>query len=322
MTEIKRASGNKPTKTLTGYVSVRAPELKNVYSTIISATSTSEIKKKFGRPVSNDEENDDGVEDGRKISHVERTLKFLYAIDLIESPTEDIRDTVAPINEDLFPNLPFEVRLLYHCNQQEGKQAHFADIHRALMNECDRILQTDSKRSAQKTVLNRELDYNFGWGKQGNKIDMWVTLCEQLGLLSETDDGLVMSPCRALLHDALILAPTSSDKDAEYGEGSVENGEFLRTLSWINDNLFTVYEARTGTPRVHPAIADVLRNMEQDEVLSLSSRGDAQNEVEIPPPDLNDDVRGNRRSVTHISIQSRPSETEYQYPLNQLLTHQ
>jgi len=36
----------------------------------------------------------------------------------------------------------------------------------------------------------------------------------------------------------------------------------------INDNLFAVYEERAGTLRVHPAIADVLRNMEDDGVIS------------------------------------------------------
>lgn len=302
-------ANKKPDKLLTGFISVRVPELKHIYASLQGSTSVSEVTSKFGRPTAAGE---------LKADHVEDSLRFLNAIDLVESPTGDIKDTVEAINERRFEELAFEARLLYHCNQQDGRQAHFAAVHRALLSEGSRTV--NAGRDNLRTVLKRETDYDFSWTDE--KIDMWVTLCEQLGLVSETDDGLVLSPCRVLMHDALILAPTSSGEDPDYDDDPVENGGFRRALNWINDNLFTVYEERTGTPRVHPAIADVLRNMEEDEVLSLSAPGDAQNEVEIPPSDLNDDVRGNRRSVTHISIRSRPSETAYQYPLDQLLTHQ
>jgi hypothetical protein len=300
---------NKPDKLLTGFISVRAPELKHIYSSLQGTTSVSEVTSKFGRPTGSGE---------LKTDHVEESLRFLNAVDLVESPTGDIRDTVEPINKRHFEDLPFEARLLYHCNQQDGRQSHFADVHRALLSEGSRTV--NASRDDLRTILKRETNYDFSWTDE--KIDMWVTLCEQIGLLSETVDGLVLSPCRALLYDALILAPTSSGEDADYDDETTENGEFRRAVNWVNDNLFTVYKARTGTPRLHPAIADVFRNMEEDEVLSLSAPGDAQNQVEVPPADLDDDVRGNRRSVTHVSIKSRSTETAYQYPLNQLLTHQ
>ncbi|MBZ6495816.1 hypothetical protein [Natrinema longum] len=300
---------NKPDKLLTGFISVRAPELKHIYGSLQGTTSVSEVTSKFGRPATGGEV---------KTDHVEGSLRFLNAVDLVESPTGDIKDTVEPINERHFEGLPFEARLLYHCNQQDGRQSHFGDVHRALLSEGSRTV--NAGRDNLRTILKRETDYDFSWTDE--KIDMWVTLCEQLGLVSETEDGLVLSPCRAMMYDALVLAPTSSGEDAGYDGETVENGEFRRALNWINDNLFTVYKARTGTPRLHPAIADVLRNMEEDGVLSLSAPGDAQNQVEVPPADLDDDVRGNRRSVTHVSIHSRPDETAYQYPLDQLLTHQ
>lgn len=175
-------------------------------------------------------------------------------------------------------------------------------------------------RDDLRTILKRETDYDFSWTDE--KIDMWVTLCEQLGLITEIENELVLSPCRALIHDALVLAPTTSGKSPNYDGVEVENGGFRRALDWINDNLFAVYEERSGTPRVHPAIADVLRNMEDDGVISLSSPGDSRNAVEIPPEDFDDDVRGKRRDATRISIYSRPDETAYDYPLNQLLTRQ
>ncbi|TKX37146.1 hypothetical protein EXE51_08040 [Halorubrum sp. CGM5_25_10-8B] len=301
-------ANSKPDQLLTGYISVRAPELKHIYNAIQGATSVNELTNKFGRPTA----------EGLQTDHVEETVRFLNAVDLVESPSGDIRSTVERINQDRFTELPFEARLLYHCSQQEGRQTHFAAVYRALLSEESRTVSVG--RDDLKTVLKRETDYDFSWTKK--KIDMWVTLCDQLGLITETDNDLILSPCRALLHDALVLAPTEANEEPDYDTVEVENGDFRRALDWINDNLFSIYEKRAGTPRVHPAIADVLRNMENDDVISLSSPGDSQNAVEIPPEDLDDDVRGNRRDATRISIHSRPDETAYQYPLTQHLTRQ
>ncbi|WP_226013620.1 hypothetical protein [Halomicrobium salinisoli] len=298
----------KPDKLLTGFISVRAPELKHIYDAIQGATSVDELTEKFGRPAA----------DGRERDHIEEVVRFLNAVDLVESPSGDIRSTVEYINDRQFTELPFEARLLYHCNQQDGRQRHFADVYRALLTEGARTVSAD--RDDLRTVLKRETDYDFSWTDE--KIDMWVTLCEQLGLITETEDELILSPCRALVHDALVLAPTSSNEEPGYDEIQVDNGEFRRALDWINDNLFAVYQERAGTPRVHPAVADVLRNMEDDGVISLSSPGDSQNAVKMPPEDLDDDVRGNRRDATRVSISTRLAETAYDYPLNQFLTRQ
>jgi hypothetical protein len=177
----------------------------------------------------------------------------------------------------------------------------------------------EAGRDNIRTILKRETDYDFSWTDE--KIDMWVTLTEQLGLITETIDGPVLSPCRALMYDALALAPTTSTEDPDYDDLTVDDGEAQQMLNWINDNLFTIYEARTGTPKIHPAIADVLRNMAEDGVVDLSAPGDSQNEVKLPPENLNDDSRGNRQDVTYVSVHSKPNETAYQYPLDQLLTH-
>ncbi len=299
-------ANTKPDKLLTGFISVRAPELKHIYNAIQSATSVDELVNKFGRPTVNGPESD----------HIEETVRFLNAVDLVESPSGDIKSTVEHINDRQFNGLPFEPRLLYHCNQQEGRQTHFPAVYRALLTEESRTVSAD--QADLRTILKRETDYSFSWTDE--KIDMWVTLCEQLGLITETKDDLILSPCRALVYDALVLAPTSADDDLDYNDVESENGEFRRALDWINDNLFAVYEERAGTPRVHPAVADVLRNMEKDDVISLSSPGDSQNAVKIPPEDLEDDVRGKRRDVTRISIYTHPDKTAYEYPLNQFLT--
>jgi hypothetical protein len=300
----------KPNKLLTGFISVRAPELKHIHRSLQVVTSVAEVTNKFGRPTESG---------GIKTDHVEETIRFLNVVDLVESPTGDVRDTVEPINERHFDEeLAFEARLLYHCNQQDGRQQHFVEVYSSLLTEKSRTV--DAERNAIRTILKRETDYDFSWTDE--KIDMWVTLTEQLGLVSETDDGLVLSPCRALMHDALLLAPAASGEDPVYVGGSVENGEFRQALDWIENNLFSISSDWKGTPRLHPAIADVLRNMEEDGVLSLSAPGDAQNEVKLPPADLENDVRGNRRSATNYSIETRPSETAYEYPLNQLLTQQ
>lgn len=300
-------ASSKPDKLLTGFISVRVPELKHVNGSLQGPTTFSEVTGKFGRP----------TPEGVRTDHVEDTLRFLNAVDLVESPTGDIKDTVERINLRHFEGLPFEVRLLYHCNQQEGRQRHFADVHRALMSEENRTVSAG--RDDMRTVLKRETDYDFSWTDK--KIDMWVTLCEQLGLVAETEDGIILSPCRALVYDALLLAPSSSGTEPEYDEIPVEDREIRRALDWMHQNLFTVYLDRSGKPRIHPAIADVLRNMEDDGVVAMSAPGDAKHEVKLPVENLNDDTHGNRRSVTNVSIHSRPGETAYQYPLEQLLTH-
>lgn len=302
-------ASHKPDKLLTGFISVRVPEIKYIYGSLQGSTSVTEVTAKFGRP------SDDGTQ---KNSHVEECLRFLNAVDLVESPTGDIRAIVEPINDRLLDGLSFEARLLYHCNQQEGRQTHFTAVHRALLSEGSRTVAAG--RDNLRTIVKRETDYEFSWTDE--KLDMWVTMCEQVGLVSGTVDGLILSPCRALLHDALLLAPISDEGGVTYHGDPVEDAELQRALNWIEDNMFSVYETRTGKPRVHPAVADVLRNMEEDGVLSLSAPGDAQNPVAIPPADINNDTRGNRREATYFSIQWRPDETAYEYPLNQHLTHQ
>jgi len=103
---------------------------------------------------------------------------------------------------------------------------HFADVYSALLAEESRTVSASD--DDLRTILKRETDYNFSWTDE--KIGMWVTLCEQLGLITETDDDLILSPCRALLHDALVLAPISSEEDPEYDDIEVENGELRRAL--------------------------------------------------------------------------------------------
>ena len=301
-------ASHKPEKLLTGFISVRAPELKHIYRAIQSATSVDELVNKFGRP----------TDDGPESDHIEETVRFLNAVDLVESPSGDIKGTVDRINGSLFRQLAFEPRLLYHCNQQDGRQQHFAEIYRALLKDNRRTVTADN--SEIRASLKRKAEYNFSWTDE--KIKMWVRLCNQLGLITTSDEYLTLSPCRALLHDALVLAPMSSDESPNYDSVEVEHGEFRRSLDWINDNLFAVYQERADTPQLHPAIADVLRNMESDGVISLTSPGDAQNSVKVPPEDLDNDVRGQRRDVTRISIYLRPDETAYEYPLTQFLTQQ
>jgi len=74
----------------------------------------------------------------------------------------------------LFDQLAFEARLLYHCNQQDGRQMHFADVYSALLAEESRTVSASD--DDLRTILKRETDYNFSWTDE--KIGMWVTLCE------------------------------------------------------------------------------------------------------------------------------------------------
>jgi len=75
MTVTYTPANTKPDKLLTGFISVRAPELKHIYTAIQSATSVDELVNKFGLPTANGPESD----------HIEDTVRFLNAVDLVEA---------------------------------------------------------------------------------------------------------------------------------------------------------------------------------------------------------------------------------------------
>src|SRR6056297_2415553 len=122
MTATYETNDNKPQKDLVNYSTVRVPEVRLIYRNLKTAgggpMNVSTLKDAM---VPSD---DSGSKDD---DHLEGCLKFLRAIDLLERPEDRV---VSLLNEDVYPHLSFELRLLYHLNRQEHPQDHIVEAQR------------------------------------------------------------------------------------------------------------------------------------------------------------------------------------------------
>jgi hypothetical protein len=220
----------------------------------------------------------------------------MHAIDLLERGRDD--RVASPLNRDIFPNLAFEARLLYHLRQQRYPEDHLTRIQNIALETDDRSVTLDVLLPQVKGELDQ---YDFAWNE--TKLRMWRALSTQLGLVSETETrDVILSPCRRLLYDLFELY-----------EQQEETTDLYSALSWIEENFFNVFETTTGSPRVHPAISDVLQNMESEDVLELRGMSDAKSEVTLP-----ESVHKQRsRSVSVYELEPMPESPAYHYPLTQ-----
>lgn len=272
---------NKPDRVLINHNTVRLAELKAVYESLVSDRTVQNIVSDFAH------EKEDNVRD---------CINFLHAIDLLERGHDD--RVVSPLNREIYPNLAFEARLLYHLRQQRYPKEHLTQIQNVALETDDRSVTLDVLLPQVKGKLDQ---YDFSWNE--TKLRMWRALSTQLGLVSETETrGVILSPCRRLLYDLLELYEQQEDTTDLYS-----------ALTWIEENFFNVFETTTGSPRVHPAISDVLQNMESEDVLDLKGMSDAKVEVKLP-----ESVHTQRsRFVNEYDLAALPDSPTYQYPLSQ-----
>mgnify|MGYP006283310977 CR=1 FL=1 len=276
-----RFAVNKPDRVLINHNTVRPAELKAVYESLAGDRTVQDIASDFAH------ETEDNIHE---------CINFLHAIDLLE-PSRDDR-AVSLLNHDIFPNLTFEARLLYHLRQQRYPKEHLTRIQNVALETDDRSVTLDVLLPQVKGELDQ---YDFAWNN--TKLRMWRALSTQLGLVSETETrGVILSPCRRLLYDLLELY-----------EQHEETTDLYSALTWIEENFFNVFETTTGSPRVHPAVSDVLQNMESEDVLELRGMSDAKSEVTLP-----ESVHTQRsRSVSVYELEPKPESPAYQYPLTQ-----
>ncbi|MDL0118315.1 hypothetical protein PNQ29_08480 [Halobacterium salinarum] len=276
-----RYAVNKPDRALINHNTVRAAELKSIYESLVSDRTVQNIVSDFA---------------GEKETNVRDCIDFLHAVDLLERDGDD--RVVSPINRDIFPTLSFEARLLYHLRQQTHPQDHLTQVQNVALETAERSLTIDVLLPQVKGNLDQ---YDFSWNE--TKLRMWRDLSAQLGFVSKTETrGVILSPCRRLLYDLLDLYERREDTTDLYS-----------ALSWIEANFFDVFETTTGSPRVHPAISDVLQNMESEDILEFRGMSDAKDEVTLP-----ESVHTQRsRSVNVYDLNELPDSPAYQYPLAQ-----
>jgi len=274
-----RFAVNKPDRVLINHNTVRPAELKAVYESLTDDRPVQDILSDFAQ---------------EKEGNIQECINFLHAIDLLERSRED--RAVSPLNRDILPDLAFEPRLLYHLRQQRYPKDHLTRIQNVALETDDRSVTLNVLLPQVKGELDQ---YHFDWNK--TKLRMWRALGTQLGLVSETKTrGVILSPCRRLLYDLLDLYEQQRDTD------------LYSALIWI-ENFFNVFETTTGSPRVHPAVSDVLQNMESEGVLEFRGMSDAKSEVTLP-----ESVHTQRsRSVSVYELEPMPESPAYQYPLSQ-----
>ena len=270
---------NKPDRILINYNTVRAAELKAIYNSLVSDRTVQNIVSDFSH----------GSGD-----NVQECIDFLHATDFLERSDDRV---VSRLNHDVFPNLPFEARLLHHLRRQPDPQDHLTRIQSVALNIADRSLTVD----VLLPEVKGDMDYDFNWND--TKLRMWRALSAQVGLISNSKTrDIILSPCRRLLYDL-------------FAQHERQNGtaNLYSALSWIEENFFDVFETTTGTPQVHPAISDVLQNMESEDILEFRTFSDAKNEVTLPQSVHTK----TSRSLSVYEINPVPDSPAYQYPLTQ-----
>ncbi len=246
-----RYANGKPDKTLVNYNTVRPPELKLIYETLAQhGSGPTNVKALRDSFVLGDDD------------HLEQCLRFLYGIDMIERPEERV---VKLVNENVFPDISFEARLLHHLHQQEQPQDHLTRAQEIAFKNSPGTLE----RELLVTYLKRDLDY-INWNK--TKVNMWYRLYEGIGVVSFIDTReLVLSPSRALLYE-LLETFHETENSTDFGEA----------VAWIEQHFMSVLIERPGTPRLHEGVTDTLQNLMDMDAIDVRGMADAQNEVKLP----------------------------------------
>jgi hypothetical protein len=279
-----RYADNKPDAKLVNYNTVRAAELKLIHRALFESVSgtikVSRLKREFTHG---------------DVDHLEQCLKFLYALDFIERPEARL---VEPINQDVFPSLSFEGKLLHHIKQQERPQDHLARAQDVAFEKAPRTLERD----LLVTYLERDLDY-INWNK--TKVNMWYRLYQGIGVLTYIESrGLVLSPSRRLLYD-LLETFNETEQSSDIG----------KAVTWLEGYFMRVLADRPGTPQLHQGVADTLQNLIDDGLIDVRGMADAQNEVKLPATHS----RHEKPAVKEFSLNGLPSKerASYRYPLDQ-----
>jgi len=251
MTDSYDPNQNKPERDLVNYTTVRVPELRLIHRMLVSTgggmTNVSTLREAMAP-------DDD--------AHLEQCLKFLRAVDVIERPEDRV---IELLNQDVYPELSFEPRLLYHLNQQPHPQDHVVEAQQVAFELAPRTL----KRERLEAELNGEIEH-IAWNQ--TKLNGWYRLLRGIGVLSYLDSReLVLSPRPALLYE-LLETFRDTENSTDFGEA----------VAWIDDQFLTVLATRPGTPRLHQGVTDTLQTLLNEDYVTVRGMSDARNEVVLP----------------------------------------
>lgn len=275
-------SSSKPEKDLVNYNTVRIPELRLIYRTLANTGGFANISALQNKMAPEDED------------HLGECLRYLRAVDLVDR--EDDR-VVELINEEVYPDLSFEPRLLLHLNQQDRPQDHIVEAQRVAFAKAPKTLRRDQL----EVELNGELEY-IAWNE--TKLNAWYRLLQGLGVLSYIDSReLVLSPRPALLYE-LFETFRDTENSTDFGEA----------VAWIEEHFISVLTTRPGTPRLHQGVTDTMQTLLDEGYMSVRGMSDATSEVVLPSTHS----RNEEPAVTEFELHGWPTDppSSKRYPLD------
>lgn len=247
---------NKPERLLLGYVTLRGPDLEQVYRFIESKAPCTE--EEFV-----DELFIDDGSDGS--SHHEECLRFLRSVDMVKL-TDDRYDV---INEQILEDQTFGLKLLHHLHEQTGRQTHVTFI-------IDLITKKNLTSSTQSELIktierSEENVYEFTWTDP--KIKMWSYLLDFIGVIQmESEEELTFYPRREFVIELLKHYSTSTDQSDLSG-----------FLEYINNNYWNCFTT-TSPPTIHQGLSAVLINLAASGIIELHTYSDA-TEIRLQKPE-------------------------------------
>lgn len=276
-------NSSKPESDLGNYNTVRVPELRQIYRTLSNAGGFANVSTLRGTMAPDDEK------------HLEECLRYLRAVDMVDREEDRV---VQLVNQDVYPDLSFEPRLLLHLNQQPHPQDHIVEAQRVAFEMAPRTLRRDQL----EVELNSEVDY-IAWNQ--TKLNAWYRLLQGIGVLSFISSReLVLSPRPALLYE-LLETFRDTENSTDFGEA----------IAWIEDNFMSVLTTRPGTPRLHQGVTDTLQTLLDEDLISTRGMSDATSEIVLPSTRS----RNEEPAVTQFELHGWPTDppASKRYPLDQ-----
>lgn len=278
-------NSSKPESDLVNYNTVRVPELRQIYRTLSNAGGFANVSTL----------RDTMAPDDKK--HLEGCLRYLRAVDMVDREEDRV---VELVNQDVYPDLSFEPRLLLHLNQQPHPQDHIVGAQQVAFEMAPRTLRRDQL----EVELNSEVDY-IAWNQ--TKLNAWYRLLQGIGVLSYISSReLVLSPRPALLYE-LLETFRDTENSTDFGEA----------IAWMEDHFMSVLTTRPGTPRLHQGVTDTLQTLLDEDLISTRGMSDATSEIVLPTTHS----RNEEPAVTEFELHGWPTDppASKRYPLDQFM---
>ena len=245
----------KPERLLLGYVTLRGPDLEQVYR-YLESNSPCEVSQIV----------DDLFvgSDSEGSNHPEECLRFLQTVDMVRKTDEGY----VIMNEEVSEDTSFGLKLLRHLKEQGGKQSSLTYILELIARED---LSTTTQSDLIATIERDDNGYDFSWTDP--KIKQWSYLMDYIGVIRmETENELIFYPKRDLVLELLINHHNQTEED-----------NLTSLVEYIEKNYWNCMTQSTQ-PTIYEGLSATLLNMHRSGIIQLQSYSDG-DEVRIQKPE-------------------------------------